>query len=91
LFIKQNKVGGAYPNTLHIPGGRLELDETPEEGVIREVQEETGIKIKNINPVDFAWDTFEYKGEVTQFIFLRFSADWAFGKASPASDAKEIL
>jgi sarcosine oxidase delta subunit len=31
LFIKQNKKGGAYPNTIHIPGGRLELNETPEE------------------------------------------------------------
>lgn len=91
LFIKQNKVGGAYPGTLHLPGGRLELDETPLEGVAREVREETGIEIKNIQPVDFAWDSFEYKGEPTQFIFLRFSAEWASGEAHPGDDAAEVL
>jgi 8-oxo-dGTP diphosphatase len=91
LFIKQNKKGGAYPNTIHIPGGRLELNETPEEGVKREVEEETGVQIRNLQPVDFAWDTFEYKGEMTQFVFLRFSADWASGEALPSSDAQEVM
>ena len=29
-----------------LPGGGLDLDESPEEGVIREVEEETGFKVK---------------------------------------------
>lgn len=30
------------------PGGKIELGETPEESVIREVEEETGLKIKRV-------------------------------------------
>lgn len=32
--------------TWELPGGVLELDETPEDGVVREVREETGILVK---------------------------------------------
>ncbi len=36
LFIRQNKVGGIYPNILHIPGGGLKLGKTPKEVNMRE-------------------------------------------------------
>ena len=91
LFIKQNKPGGAYQNALHIPGGGLEDDEDPADGIVREVSEEVGIKIKNVTPFDFDWDVLDYKGEPTVLIFLRFTAAWASGEAKPSSDAAEIL
>jgi len=34
------------------PGGHLEINETPEEGGKRELVEETGIDISNIQPID---------------------------------------
>lgn len=41
LVIKRRDNGNWEP-----PGGVLELDETPEEGVVREVLEETGIQVE---------------------------------------------
>ncbi|MET9347316.1 NUDIX hydrolase [Streptomyces termitum] len=32
--------------TWELPGGVLELDETPQEGVVREVREETGVEVE---------------------------------------------
>jgi 8-oxo-dGTP diphosphatase len=40
LLTKQHKA-------LHLPGGGVELGEMPEEGVIREVKEETGLDVGN--------------------------------------------
>mgnify|MGYP005762199569 CR=1 FL=1 len=91
LFIKQEKKGGAYQGMLHIPGGGLEDGEHPLDGVIREVKEETGLDIYNIKPFDFADDFVEYKGEQTQFIFLRYTAESVTHEAVASSDAKEII
>lgn len=91
LFIKQNKVGGAYPNTLHIPGGGLEDGETPLEGVVREIKEETDLDVYDVTPFDFDDDFVEFKGERVQFIFLRFLAKSESKDAVVGSDASEIV
>lgn len=91
LFIRQNKAVGAYPNTLHIPGGKLEAGEDPMNAIEREIKEETNITVENILPFDFDSDITEYKGEQVQFIFLRFVADYKEGEPRPGSDASEIL
>lgn len=43
LLIKRKK--DPFKNCWALPGGFMEMDETPEEGVVREVQEETGLKL----------------------------------------------
>lgn len=91
LFIRQQKPGGAYPNSLHLPGGGLDQGEDPESGVLREIEEEVGLKVTNLTKVDFDWDVLSYKGEPTLLIFLRFTADYAGGNATAGSDAAEIL
>ncbi|WP_305971063.1 MULTISPECIES: NUDIX hydrolase [unclassified Mameliella] len=92
LFIKQNKEGGAYPDRLHIPGGGVDVGETPLEAVQREVLEEVGIELDDFLPVDFAWDTLMYKGAMTVLVFCRFVADIPEGvEPRPSSDAEEIV
>ncbi len=91
LFIRQNKPGGAYPDTLHIPGGGLEDDESPADGAAREVREEVGLEIHNLRAFDFDWDVVDYKGEPTQLVFLRFLADRLSGEAVAGSDAKSVI
>jgi len=34
------------------PGGRLEVEEDPKEGLLREIAEETGLKVRIVAPVD---------------------------------------
>ncbi len=91
LFIKQNKIGGAYPNTLHLVGGGLEINETPEEAIKREIMEEVNIKVESVTPFDFDSDIIMYKGKKTQMIFLRYVTEVKNFDAKPSSDAKEIL
>jgi 8-oxo-dGTP diphosphatase len=91
LFVRQRKAGGAYPDTLHLPGGQLELGEDPEQAIRREVLEETGLRISNLERFDFDYDFVEYKGRKTQFIFLRFTAEKGEGFAQPGSDVAELF
>ena len=37
-----------YPNTWCLPGGHVEGDESPEECLIREMEEEMGIRVENV-------------------------------------------
>lgn len=60
LMIKHNR--GVNDGFYNFPGGKLDEGETPEEGAIREVKEETGLEInnlKNIGLLDFPTMDFE--------------------------------
>lgn len=57
LLIKN--VRGISKGKWNAPGGKIEAAETPEEGAIREVQEETGLKIADLayhGPLNFYMD-----------------------------------
>jgi 8-oxo-dGTP diphosphatase len=59
------------------PGGHLEMNETWEDCAEREVLEETGLKIKNINFIGVTNDIFPEERKHFITIFLR--ADYASG------------
>ncbi len=46
LVIRRSNYNDSYPRHWDFPGGKLEILEQPEETAIREVFEETGLKIK---------------------------------------------
>lgn len=62
------KVGGPYDGKLDLPGGTIEWGEKPEIALIRELQEEVGIKVTNYELFDGDSITFEWthKGEIEQ-------------------------
>ncbi len=68
LFGKRQ--GSHGPETWGFPGGRLEFGETIEETAIREVQEETGLSVKNIQVAPTTNDFFKEEGKhfVTLFV-----------------------
>lgn len=60
LMIKHNR--GVNQGFYNFPGGKLDAGETPEQGAVREVKEETGIdatRLKNIGLLDFPTMNFE--------------------------------
>lgn len=91
LFIKQSKEGGVYQDCLHIVGGGIEENETLEEAIKREVLEEVHIKLDTVIPFDFDSDITMYKGQMTQLIFLRYTAEIEEFTGYADSDAKEML
>jgi 8-oxo-dGTP diphosphatase len=50
LIIKKGPNENVNPNTFDIPGGGMELGETPQESLHREIKEETGLEVKIIKP-----------------------------------------
>lgn len=72
LIIEDNKivlikkVGGPYNGKLDLPGGTIEWGETPEEALIRELNEEVGIEVINYELFDANSIVFEWihKGEL---------------------------
>lgn len=50
LVVRRGPTAHTNPNCWDFPGGRLENGETPEEGLKREVKEETNLTIKVLKP-----------------------------------------
>lgn len=46
LVLRRSRADHFLPGAYDLPGGRLESNETPEEGVVREALEETGLRTK---------------------------------------------
>lgn len=79
LVIKRRDNGNWEP-----PGGVLELDETPQEGVVREVLEETGIH------VEVEQLTGVYKNMARGIIALVFRCKPSGGEKRPTSEAAAV-
>ncbi|WP_174545781.1 NUDIX hydrolase [Nocardiopsis dassonvillei] len=79
LVIKRRDNGNWEP-----PGGVLELDETPQEGVVREVLEETGIH------VEVEQLTGVYKNMARGVVALVFRCKPSVGVEHPTSEATAV-
>ncbi len=74
LIRRQNSVGaGEYA----FPGGKLDYMESFEECAHREIMEETGVAIKNLNFVNVSNMTYFNQ----HYVLLGFRADWESGEA----------
>lgn len=68
-------------NTWGPPGGHLEMNETLSEAAAREVREEAGLEITNIQFAGYIEDIHPEQG--THYIGLHFAADWVSGDPVP--------
>ncbi|MFW9806631.1 MAG: NUDIX domain-containing protein [Candidatus Thorarchaeota archaeon] len=59
LVLKRSDSKDFAPNSWEIVTGRIEEDESPEDGIIREVLEETGLEVEIVMPIDTG---FFYRG-----------------------------
>jgi 8-oxo-dGTP diphosphatase len=87
VVVKDGKIllSKQFGDKYDLPGGGLDLGETPEEGVIREVKEETGIDVKNpkfIHMVNSYFYSDHALKEAYQCIMMYFICEYAGGKLS---------
>lgn len=103
LVSKDNKIllgkirdGGVYPDCWHIPGGGIEERETKEEALIREIQEETGLDIKD-SPKKLLSDTDSAQAVKTdkvtgkKFLVTMHFNDYEINLPTTAKDTTIIL
>lgn len=76
-FLMGKRIGAHGENTWSLPGGHIEVGETPVQAAQRETLEEAGLGIKNIKFLTYTNDLFT---ENKHYITLWFEADWASGR-----------
>jgi mutator protein MutT len=75
-----------------IPGGLVELGESPEQAVIREVKEETCLDVENPSLIDVVSNVdLDEKGKVKyHYVIIDYLVHVKSGKLNAASDAAEL-
>jgi 8-oxo-dGTP diphosphatase len=75
-----------------VPGGKVELGETPEQTIIRETKEETGLVVDNPVLIDVVSQvTLDENGKVKyHFIIIDYFVRLKSGKVEAASDAASL-
>lgn len=87
LFIKRK--GDPFKGCWALPGGFMEIDETPELAVVRELEEETSIKIHDVLQIGaFGAVNRDPRGRTISIAYLAFLDDGQTAKA--ASDAADV-
>jgi ADP-ribose pyrophosphatase YjhB (NUDIX family) len=84
--------GGFWQGKWICPGGGLECGETIEEGILREVREETGLEIRLTTPLIPFERIVKEDGKITlHVIYIDYLAELVSGELEPASDVGQAI
>lgn len=84
--------GGFWQGKWICPGGKLEYGETIEEGIMREIREETNLEIRLNTPlVPFERIVGQGKEADLHVIYIDYLAELVGGKVKPADDVGEAI
>jgi ADP-ribose pyrophosphatase len=74
-----------------IPGGTVELGETLQEALVREMQEETGILVRP-REVVLVFDRIQREGASVEYhyVIIDYACDYVSGELRAGSDADEV-
>jgi len=74
-----------------VPGGTVEVGETLEEALVREIQEETGLVVRPVEVVT-VFDRIEREGDSVRYhyVIVDYLCTYVSGEARAASDAEAI-
>lgn len=91
LFGRKKENIGPYPNTWHFIGGGVNEDESLEEGMKREIREETGIEVEIVEKLGFDEDYEPNKhGEMMHYVFLFFKTRYVSGTPTAQDDIVDL-
>lgn len=67
IYLAQRLEGQDFAQSLEFPGGKVGIDESPEEALRRELEEEVGIQVLSAFPYEHFH--FEYPTKIIEFFF----------------------
>lgn len=73
LIMKRTETAPTKPNKWDLPGGSLDFGENPYESIEREINEEAGLEVENIEPFD-VWSEIDQDKEFWTTIAYRAKA-----------------
>lgn len=92
LLVKKPDGVGPYAGTFLTPGGGVNTSEPADDAALRELYEETGVKVENLQRVFFDDDvTDNWQGIPRHYIMLMYSADYVSGNLQPTEGDDDNL
>ncbi len=92
LLVKKQEGVGPYAGMYLTPGGGVKTGEPVDEAALRELYEETGVKVTNLKRIFFDDDVTEnWQGVKKHFIMLLYTADYVSGDLHPTEGDDDKL
>lgn len=92
LLVKKPDAVGPYAGMYLTPGGGVKTGESVDDAVLRELFEETGVKVSNLTRVFFDDAVTEnWHGIDTHYIMLLYTADYVSGDLQPTEGDDDNL
>lgn len=91
LVLKRSAKKKHLANVIHPIGGKIEADEDPYTGAVREVKEEAGIEIKNLHLEAVILEVQFHKDMDENWLIFNFSADYESGEIINTDEGELIL
>jgi 8-oxo-dGTP diphosphatase len=92
LLVKKPDHVGPYAGMYLTPGGGVKNGESVDETALRELYEETGVKVSNLKRVFFDDDvTDNWQGIKKHYIMLMYTADYISGNLRPTEGDDDNL
>jgi len=78
------------PNKIHPFGGKIDQDENPYDGAVREIREELGIEISNLRLEAVILELTDEKDLPVNWLIFHFSADYESGEVKPTEEGEAV-
>lgn len=90
LLLKRSPHKRYAPGVVHPIGGKLDPDENPYQGAMRELTEEAGIKVKNVRLEAVLLEILPIPNEPNNWLIFHFSADYHSGKLKATEEGEFV-
>ncbi len=90
LLMKRSPDKKYAPNKIHPFGGKMDKDENPYVGAVREVGEEVGIEIENLKLEAVIYEQMPDKNLKANWMVFYFSADYKSGKVIKSEEGEVV-
>src|SRR3989344_1545838 len=88
LLMKRSPEKKYAPNKIHPFGGKIDQDENPYGGAVREIKEEVGVEIQNLKLEAVILELTDEKDLPVNWLIFHFSADYKSGEVKSTDEGE---